>query len=117
MFFAPWEKQLHRAVEESQLVRVGSGAIKSTKDLQYSECGLVQQATMQQMLQGQKIETKHALFAMLDISVRVETGLKHYVNQATIAHKAQEEQLNTHVQLEHTSQCMEPLALRVASTV
>jgi hypothetical protein len=104
-------------VEESQLVRVGSGAIKSTKDLQYSECGLVQQATMQQMLQAQKIEMKHALFAMLDISVKVETGLKHYVNQVTIAHKAQEEQLNTHVQLEHTSHYMEPLALRVASTV
>ena len=104
-------------MEESQLVRVATGAIKSTKDLQYLECGLVQQATMQQMLQGQKIETKHALFAMLDIFVRVETGLKHYVNQATIAHKAQEEQLNTHVQLEHTSHYMEPLALRVASTV
>ena len=104
-------------MEESQLVRVATGAIKSTKDLQYLECGLVQQATMQQMLQGQKIETKHALFAMLDISVRVETGLKHYVSQATIAHKAQEEQLNTHVQLEHTSHYMEPLALRVASTV
>ena len=96
---------------------MATGAIKLTKDLQYLECGLVQQATMQQMLQGQKIETKHALFAMLDISVKVETGLKHYVNQVTIVHKAQEEQLNTHVQLEHTSQCMEPLALRVASTV
>lgn len=61
---------------------------------------------------------KLALFAIQDISVRVEIVTKHSANQGTIVLKELPEPLNSPVLLAHISRCMESqvqLAARIAS--